>query len=60
MTAGNVPLVPLVIGTLIDGNVISNEANLGSALAVGMIFIAVITMSGYLLAQKYASRWRTK
>jgi len=60
MTAGNVPLVPLVIGTLIDGNVSSNEANLGSALAVGMIFIAVVTMSGYLIAQKYASRWRTK
>jgi putative spermidine/putrescine transport system permease protein len=60
MTVGNVPLVPLIIGSLVDGNVIANQVNLGDALAVGMVLIAVISMSGYLLAQKYAARWRTK
>ena len=59
MTVGTVPLVPIIIGTLVDGNVISNEANLGDALAVGMIFVAGVAMSGYLLAQRRANRWRT-
>lgn len=56
LTAGSVPLVPIIIGTLINGNVISNEANLGDSLAVGMIIVAGIAMMGYLFAQRMASR----
>jgi putative spermidine/putrescine transport system permease protein len=59
MTVGTVPLVPIIIGTLVDGNVISNQANLGDALAVGMIIVAAIAMSGYLFAQRRANRWRS-
>ena len=59
MTVGTVPLVPIIIGTLVDGNVISNEANLGDALAVGMIVVAGVAMSGYLIAQRRANRWRS-
>ena len=58
MTVGTVPLVPIIIGTLVDGNVISNQTNLGDALAVGMIFVAGIAMSGYLIAQRRANKWR--
>jgi putative spermidine/putrescine transport system permease protein len=59
MTVGTVPLVPIIIGTLVDGNVISNQANQGDALAVGMIIVAALAMSGYLFAQSRANRWRT-
>jgi putative spermidine/putrescine transport system permease protein len=58
MTVGTVPLVPIIIGTLVDGNVISNQTNLGDALAVGMIVVAGVAMSGYLIAQRRANRWR--
>lgn len=58
LTVGTVPLVPIIIGTLVDGNVISNQANLGDALAVGMIVVAAISMMGYLWAQRAALKWR--
>jgi putative spermidine/putrescine transport system permease protein len=58
LTVGTVPLVPIIIGTLVDGNVISDQANLGDALAVGMIVVAGISMLGYLWAQRSAEKWR--
>jgi putative spermidine/putrescine transport system permease protein len=58
LTVGTVPLVPIIIGTLVDGNVISNQANLGDALAVGMIVVAGIAMMGYIWAQRSATKWR--
>jgi putative spermidine/putrescine transport system permease protein len=58
LTVGTVPLVPIIIGTLVDGNVISDQANLGDALAVGMIVVAGISMLGYLWAQRSAAKWR--
>jgi putative spermidine/putrescine transport system permease protein len=60
MTVGNVPLVPLIIGTLVDGNVIANKANQGAALAVGMILVAVIAMTGYVWAQRTTSKWQAR
>ena len=59
LTVGTVPLVPIIIGTLVDGNVISDQANLGDALAVGMIVVATVAMVGYIWAQKRAAKWRT-
>jgi len=59
LTVGTVPLVPIIIGTLVDGNVISDQANLGDALAVGMIIVATVAMTGYIWAQKRAAKWRT-
>ena len=58
LTVGTVPLVPIIIGTLVDGNVISDQANLGDALAVGMILVAGVAMIGYIWAQKSAAKWR--
>ena len=60
LTVGTVPLVPIIIGTLVDGNVISDQANLGDALAVGMIIVATIAMSGYIWAQRAAAKWRSQ
>jgi len=58
LTVGTVPLVPIIIGTLVDGNVVSDQQNLGDALAVGMIIVAGIAMVGYVWAQKRAAKWR--
>lgn len=58
LTVGTVPLVPIIIGTLVDGNVISDQANLGDALAVGMIVVAGVAMIGYIWAQRSAAKWR--
>ena len=59
LTVGTVPLVPIIIGTLVDGNVISDQANLGDALAVGMIIVSAIAMIGYVWAQRTAAKWRS-
>ena len=59
LTVGTVPLVPIIIGTLVDGNVVSDQTNLGDALAVGMIVVATIVMAGYIWAQRRAAKWRS-
>jgi putative spermidine/putrescine transport system permease protein len=56
LTGGSVGLVPLVIGSLIDGNVITDQANLGDALAVGMVVVSAIVMGFYGLSLKWAKR----
>ena len=58
LTVGTVPLVPIIIGNLVDGNVVSDQTHLGDALAVGMIVVATIVMAGYIWARGRAARWR--
>jgi len=58
MTVGNITLVPLVIGSLLDGNVTINQANLGYALALGMIMISILAMVPYLIIQSKTSKWQ--
>lgn len=58
MTVGNIALVPLVIGSLLDGNVTINQANLGYALALGMIVISILAMVPYLIIQAKTSKWQ--
>jgi len=58
MTVGNISLVPLIIGTLLDGNVTVNQFNLGYALAMGMIVVALLAMIPYLLIQSRTSKWQ--
>lgn len=48
MTAGTLPLMPLLIGNLVDGNVIANQEHLGHAMAVSMIGVSIIVMAIYL------------
>jgi putative spermidine/putrescine transport system permease protein len=49
-------LVPILIGAQIQGDVLYNPG-LGNALALGMIFIMAISMTGYLYLQRRSARW---
>ena len=51
------PLVPLRIGTFLSSEVVLGQANLGKALAVGMILVVAVTMTLYALLQRRTSRW---
>ena len=57
LTTGLVPLVPLVIGAQIAGDVLHNPG-LGYALAIGMIGVMAIAIVIYTLLQRRAERWR--
>jgi putative spermidine/putrescine transport system permease protein len=58
MTVGNIALVPLVIGTLVDGNVQVDQANVGKSLAIGMVVVSAIAMIPYLFIQQRARKWQ--
>ena len=60
MTSGTVALVPLMIGNLVDGNVVNDQMNLGKALAMGMVVVALLAMIPYLVIQRRASRWQQR
>ena len=49
LSNGSIPLVPLLIGNLVNGNVIPDEANQGDALAMGMVIVSLFVIAGYLL-----------
>jgi putative spermidine/putrescine transport system permease protein len=51
------PIVPLQIAEAMSGEVVQGQANLGKALALGMIIIVVVVMTLYALLQRRASRW---
>jgi len=55
MTNGTIPLIPLLIGNLVNGEVISGQANQGAALAMGMIFFSFFLFLFFpLLTKKLA------
>lgn len=60
LTVGNIALVPLQIGSLVDGNVTINQANLGYALALGMIIVSVFAMIPYIWIQSRTSKWQAR
>jgi putative spermidine/putrescine transport system permease protein len=51
------PLVPLRIGTFLTSEIVLGQANVGKALAFGMIVIVALTMAVYALLQRRTSRW---
>ncbi len=51
------PLVPLRIGTFLTSEMVLGQANLGKALAFGMILIIAVTMTLYALLQRRTLRW---
>jgi putative spermidine/putrescine transport system permease protein len=51
-------VVPQSIGTSLISEVGLANANQGDALALGMIVLVVIVMSGYFLFQRRAARWQ--
>ncbi|MEV4600800.1 ABC transporter permease subunit [Amycolatopsis sp. NPDC049253] len=57
LTTGVVPLVPIQIGSLVSGNVVADQQNLGKALGLGMVVVVALVMAIYAYLQKRASRW---
>jgi putative spermidine/putrescine transport system permease protein len=57
LTGGTIPLTPIQIGTLINGNVIASEANVGKALGLGMVIIIGVLMILYVMLQRRAAKW---
>jgi putative spermidine/putrescine transport system permease protein len=51
------PLVPLRIGTFLTSEIVLGQANVGKALAFGMIVIVALTMAVYAMLQRRTSRW---
>lgn len=56
LTSGQIPLVPLLIGNQISGDVLHNPS-LGYAMAMGMVIIMAASIAVYTLLQRRAERW---
>ena len=50
-------IIPLQIRTALGSEVILGQENVGKALALGMVIIVAIVMSGYTGLQRRSSRW---
>jgi putative spermidine/putrescine transport system permease protein len=57
LTSGSIPLVPIQIGTFLNGNVLAGQQNVGYALAFGLVVIIAVLMSCYVLFQRRAAKW---
>jgi putative spermidine/putrescine transport system permease protein len=57
LTSGHIGLVPLKIGELISGNVLS-DPHQAYALAFGMVIVISVAMVIYYVLERRASRWR--
>lgn len=60
LTVGNLPLTPLQIGGLLDGNVSASQLNLGKALSVVMIVISALAVIPYLVIQRRSAQWQKR
>ena len=49
--------MPLQIREALTSEVVLGQANVGKALALGMIVVVAVVMSLYALVQRRASRW---
>lgn len=56
LTGGSIYLVTILIGQQIRGDVLNNP-NEGYALALGMVVVMAITITGYTILQRRTSRW---
>jgi putative spermidine/putrescine transport system permease protein len=57
LTSGLIPLVPLLIGNQISGDVLHNPG-LGYAMAMGMVAVMGVSITIYTVLQRRAERWR--
>jgi len=56
LTGGTLPIVTILIGAQIRGDVLHNPG-LGYALAMGMVFIMAISLAAYSWLQRISERW---
>lgn len=52
------PIVPLQIRTFMQSEVVLGQANMGKALAFGMVIVVAVVMSLYAWLQKRGAKWR--
>ncbi|WP_424952547.1 ABC transporter permease [Deinococcus sp.] len=57
LTSGALLLLPLQIGAVLSGNVLS-DPHLGQALALLVIVVMGVTMTAYTVLERLGSRWR--
>lgn len=57
LTAGTLPIVPVIIGAQISGDVLHNPG-LGYAMAMGMVVVMAVAITIYTILQRRAERWR--
>ena len=57
LTNGTIGLVPIDIANILNGNFATEDQQLGSALALGMIVVIGLSMVLYAIAQRQSSRW---
>jgi putative spermidine/putrescine transport system permease protein len=51
------PIVPLQIRSALTSEVVLGQANLGKAMALGMVVVVAVVMSLYALLQRRTTRW---
>jgi len=57
LTSGTVPLVTMQIASILSGNVIGGQQNLGEALAFNTIIVCAVMMAVYLPLRKRSAKW---
>jgi putative spermidine/putrescine transport system permease protein len=57
LTSGTIPLTPIQIGSLLNGNVVAGQGNVGNALGLGLVLIIAVMMVFYVLLQRRAAKW---
>lgn len=60
LTSGTLPLLPIQIGSLVNGNVVADQTNVGMAMGLEMIIVVAVTMGGYIYLDRKTSRWRKR
>nr|BFE72534.1 ABC transporter permease subunit [Actinoplanes digitatis] len=56
VSQGN-PIVPLQIRGALTSEVVLGQQNLGKAMALGMVVVVAVVMTGYTLLQRRTARW---
>jgi putative spermidine/putrescine transport system permease protein len=57
LTGGTVPLITLRIASVISGNVLAGQENVGAAMSLNMIVVCGIVMAIYLPLRTRSARW---
>jgi putative spermidine/putrescine transport system permease protein len=57
LTGGTVPLITLRIASVISGNVLAGQENVGAAMSLNMIVICGLVMAVYLPLRSRSARW---